>query len=50
MMGGSCGTVGRAVASDTKGSQFDSSRQQILYLCTINCVEKAKIKKKALFF
>ena len=37
-----CGTVGRAVASDTRGPQFESRHWQNLYiehLFTVNCVE-----------
>ena len=30
-MGSGCGTVGRAVASDTRGKGFVSSHQQILF-------------------
>ena len=32
-----CGSVGRAVASNTKDLQFESSHWPIL--CTINCIE-----------
>ena len=35
-----CGAVGRAVASDTRDTQFESSHQQILF--TINYIEKTK--------
>ena len=32
-MGSNCGSVGRAVASDTRGPQFESShRQKIIYI------------------
>ena len=47
-VGSSCGSVGRAVASDTRGPRFEFSHWQILYwtLFTVNCIEKTKIKKK----
>ena len=43
-----CGSVGRAVASDTRGPRFESFHLQNLYvtLLTVNCIEKKKIKKK----
>ena len=46
--GSVCGSVGRAVASDTRDPQFESSHRQtfIEHLITVNCVEKTKIKKK----
>ena len=48
--GSGCGSVGRAVASDTRGSRFESSHWQTfisdIYLFTVNCIEKMKIKKK----
>ena len=41
-----CGSVGRAVASDTRGPRFESSHQQkftyIEHLCTVNCVLKRR--------
>ena len=51
-LGSGCGSVGRAVASDTRCPQFESSHQQkfinieqLLY--TVNCVlKRRKIKKK----
>ena len=51
--GSDSGSVGRAVASDTRGLWFESSHQQNLYftficLFTIGCVEKTKINKKSL--
>ena len=50
MQGSVCGSVGRAVASDTRGPQFKSSHLQTfisdIYLFTVNCIEKTKIKKK----
>ena len=42
-MGSGCGSVGRAVASDTRDLQFESSLQHFLF--TINRVEKMKIGK-----
>ena len=46
--GSGCGSVGRAVAFDTRGPRFDSSHQQnfIEHLFIINCIEKTKINKK----
>ena len=48
-MGSGCVSVGRAVASDTRGPRFESSHWQIfisdIYLFTV-CIEKMKIKKK----
>ena len=48
-----CGSVGRAVASDTRCPRFESShRQKFIYnehLFIVNCqlcIEKTKIKKK----
>ena len=49
ILGGSgCGSVGKTVASDTRGLRFESSHRQNLYwtLFTDNCIEKTKIKKK----
>ena len=47
-MGSGCGSVGRAVASDTRDPQFESSHRKafIKHLFTVNCVVKTKIKKK----
>ena len=50
-MGSGCGSVGRAVASDTGGPRFESSHGKLLYrtlrfLSAVNCNEKTKIKKK----
>ena len=46
----SCGSDGREVASYARGPRFESSRQQTfkldIYLLTLNCSEKTKIKKK----
>ena len=46
--GSGCGSVGRAVASDTRDTQFESSHWQtfIEHLLAVDCVEKTKIKKK----
>ena len=45
-MGIGCGSVGRAVASDTRGVQFESSHRQkfinIEHLNTVNCVLKRR--------
>ena len=42
-------SVGRAVTSDARGPQFESSHRQTfildIYLFTVNCIEKTKIKK-----
>ena len=48
-MGSGCGSVGRAVAYNTRGLRFDSSHWQnfIEHLFIINCIEKKKINKKA---
>ena len=32
-----CGSVGRAVASDARGSQFKSSHWQFLFNCLLHC-------------
>ena len=46
-LGSGCGSVGRAVASDTRGPRFESShRQKFIYkiehLFTVNCVLKRR--------
>ena len=45
-----CVSVGSAVSSDARGYQFESSHWQTflsdIYLLTVNCIEKTKIKKK----
>ena len=41
--GSGCGSIGRAVASDSRGPQFESSHRRKF---TVNCLEKTKIKKK----
>ena len=43
-MGSGCGSVGRAVASDTRDPRFESDHNQILL--SVNWIEKMKIKKK----
>ena len=43
MMGSGCGSDGRAVASYIRGLRFESSQQQILYVDSVNCIEKTKI-------
>ena len=42
------GSVGKAVASDTRGLRFKSQHRQSFYwiMLTVNCIEKTKIKKK----
>ena len=47
--GSSCGSVGRAVASDTRGPWFVSSHRQTFYiehLFIVKYIEKTKIKEK----
>ena len=48
ILGNGCGSISRAVASDTRGPRFKSSHRQTLYwiLFTVNCTENTKIKKK----
>ena len=50
LIGSGCGSVGRAVAFDTRDPRFDSSHWQnfIEHLFIINCIEKTKINKKRL--
>ena len=46
--GSGCGSVGRAVASNSRGPRFESSLWQTFILniyCQL-CIEKTKIKKK----
>ena len=50
-LGSGCGSVGSAVASNSRCPRFESSHWQNLYwtfvyLFTINCIEKTKINKK----
>ena len=44
-----CGSVGRAVTSDTRGPRFGSSHCQNLYqtLFTVDCTEKDVNKKES---
>ena len=43
-----CGSVDRAVASNTRGPWFKSSHRKnfIEHLPTVKCIEKTKIKEK----
>ena len=43
-MGSGCGSVGRAVACDTRGRRSNPVIGKLLL--TVNCIEKTKIKKK----
>ena len=47
-VGSDCCSVGRAVASTTRGPWFESShcKFNIEHLFTVNCIEKMKIKNK----
>ena len=46
-LGSGCGSVGRMVASDSRGPQFESSHCKNLHCTfTVNCIEKTKIKNK----
>ena len=45
-LGSGCGTVGRAVASDTRDPRLESSHRQILNLRTVKYIDKTKINKK----
>ena len=42
--GSGCGTVGRAVASDTRDPRFESQHRQ-KFICQLHYMEKAKIKQ-----
>ena len=44
ILGSGCGSVGRAVASDTRGSRFESSHQQtfIRNICLLSTVLKRR--------
>ena len=46
--GSGCGSVGRAVATDSRGLRFESSHQHKFILNNVYCqlIEKTKIKKK----
>ena len=52
-MGNGCGSVGRAVASDTRGPRFESSHRQkfinIEHLYTVNCVLKKRGREWPIF-
>ena len=39
-------SVGRAVASDTRDPQFESTHREILYVRSLRCIETTKIDKK----
>ena len=42
-LGSGCGSVGRAVASDTRGPRFESShRQNLLNICLLSTVLKRR--------
>ena len=45
--GSDCCSVGRAVASDTRGPRFESSHRQnfIEHLFTVHCIEETKINE-----
>ena len=51
VLGSGCGSVGRVVAFETRGLQYNSSHRQnfiehlLLNLFIINCIEKTKINK-----
>ena len=45
-----CGSIGRAVTSDTRGPWFESSHRLTLYnLFTVQCIEKNKRPRSAQF-
>ena len=48
LKGSGCGSVSRAVASDSRGPRFESRHRQKfkLNIFTVSCVERTKIKKK----
>ena len=41
--GSGCGSIGRAVASNTRDPQFESSQRQILFI--ISCIEMTETKE-----
>ena len=47
-LGSGCGSVGRAVAFNTRGPRLEYSHRHNIYieLFIVNCIEKTKIKKK----
>ena len=47
IQGSGCSSVGRPVASDTRGPRFEFSHQETFqYLFPVNFIEQTKIKKK----
>ena len=48
--GSGCGSIDKAVVSDTRGPRFESRHRRSVYwtLLAANCIEKAKIKKNRL--
>ena len=46
LWGSGCGSVGRAVASETRGPQIVSSHRQILYKLSVCCIETIKINQR----
>jgi len=42
ILGSGCGSVGRVIASDTRGLRFESCQQQILFVHSVNFIEKTK--------
>ena len=45
-LGSGCGSVGRAIASDTRGLQFESGpRQTLNYFYTVNCMYMDELSK-----
>ena len=48
-LGTSCGSVGRTVASDTRGLWFESSRRQsfITSIVSVNCLKDENKEKEA---
>ena len=49
LVGSGCGSVGRAVTSNTIGLHFESSHRQTLYITYILSAEKTKIRKNGYF-
>ena len=45
-MGSGCGSVGKAVASDTRGTWFESSYGRNFIMYTENCRKEEKEKKR----
>ena len=44
-LGSGCGTVGKAVASNTREPQFDS-QHRLRFICQLCNIEKTKVKEK----